>query len=92
MSEKRITKGWTHFGSNNLDIHNAKSRAERVKADKTANNLIRNVKTLSVEDLVKEKAAAEAEKTAAKAKREKAIAEGRLKVEKPKKKYNKNVR
>ena len=56
MSEKRITKGWTHFGSNNLDIHNAKSRAERVKADKTANNLIRNVKTLSVEDLVKEKA------------------------------------
>lgn len=55
MSEKRITKGWTHFGSNNLDIHNAKSRAERVKADKTANNLIRNVKTLSVEDLVKEK-------------------------------------
>lgn len=54
MSEKRITKGWTHFGSNNLDIHNAKSRAERVKADKTANNLIRNVKTLSVEDLVKE--------------------------------------
>lgn len=55
MSEKRITKGWTHFGSNNLDIHNAKSRAERVKADKTANNLIRNVKTLSVEDLVKVK-------------------------------------
>ena len=61
MSEKRIAKGWTHFGSNNLDIHNAKSRAERVKADKTANNLIRNVKPLSVEDLVKEKREAEAE-------------------------------
>jgi hypothetical protein len=80
MSEKRITKGWTHFGSNNLDIHNAKSRAKRVKADKIANNLIRNVKTLSVEDLVKEKREAEA----AKQKREKAIADGKLKDKKKK--------
>lgn len=82
MSEKRITKGWTHFGSNNLDIHNAKSRAERVKADKTANNLIRNVKTLSVEDLVKEKR--EAAMVAAKQKKEKAIADGKLKDKKKK--------
>lgn len=86
MSEKRITKGWTHFGSNNLDIHNAKSRAERVKADKTANNLIRNVKTLSVEDLVKEKRDAEAAMVAAKQKREKAIADGKLKDNKKKRK------
>ena len=86
MSEKRITKGWTHFGSNNLDIHNAKSRAERVKADKTANNLIRNVKTLSVEDLVKEmrEAEAEAAMVAAKQKKEKAIADGKLKDKKKK--------
>ena len=86
MSEKRITKGWTHFGSNNLDIHNAKSRAERVKADKTANNLIRNVKTLSVEDLVKERREAEAEAAmvAAKQKKEKAIADGKLKDKKKK--------
>lgn len=82
MSEKRITKGWTHFGSNNLDIHNAKSRVERAKADKTANNLIRNVKTLSVEDLVKEKR--EAAMVAAKQKREKAIADGKLKDKKKK--------
>lgn len=86
MSEKRIAKGWTHFGSNNLDIHNAKSRAERVKADKTANNLIRNVKTLSVEDLIKEKREAEAEAAmvAAKQKKEKAIADGKLKDKKKK--------
>lgn len=88
MSEKRITKGWIHFGSNNLDIHNAKSRTERVKADKTANNLIRNVKTLSVEDLVKEKRKAEAAMTAAKQKREKAITDGRLKDNKKKEKKN----
>ena len=88
MSEKRITKGWTHFGSNNLDIHNAKSKAKRVKADKTANNLIRNVKILSVEDLVKEKCEAEAAMTAAKQKREKAIADGRLKDNRKKEKKN----
>lgn len=84
MSEKRIAKGWTHFGSNNLDIHNVKSRAERVKADKTANNLIRNVKTLSVEDLIKEKREAEAAMVAAKQKKEKAIADGKLKDKKKK--------
>jgi hypothetical protein len=84
MSEKRITKGWTHFGSNNLDIHNAKSRVERAKADKTANNLIRNVKTLSVEDLVKEKREAETAMVAAKQKREKVIADGKLKDKKKK--------
>jgi hypothetical protein len=84
MSEKRITKGWTHFGSNNLDIHNAKSRAERVKADKIANNLIRNVKTLSVEDLVKEKREAATIAVSAKQKREKAIADGKLKDKKKK--------
>lgn len=84
MSEKRIAKGWTHFGSNNLDIHNAKSRAERVKADKTANNLIRNVKTLSVEDLIKEKREEEAAMVAAKQKKEKAIADGKLKDKKKK--------
>ena len=89
MSEKRITKGWTHFGSNNLNIHNAKSRAERVKADKTANNLIRNVKTLSVEDLVKEKREAEAAMVAAKQKREKAITDGKLKDKKKRKEKTK---
>lgn len=82
--KKELQKGWTHFGSNNLDIHNAKSRAERVKADKTANNLIRNVKTLSVEDLVKEKREAEAAMVAAKQKKEKAIADGKLKDKKKK--------
>ena len=89
MSEKRITKGWTHFGSNNLDIYNAKSRVERAKADKTANNLIRNVKTLSVEDLVKEKREAEAAMVAAKQKREKAIADGKLKDKKKRKEKTK---
>ena len=56
----------------------------RVKADKTANNLIRNVKTLSVEDLVKEKREAEAAMVAAKQKKEKAIADGKLKDKKKK--------
>lgn len=92
MSEKRMTKGWVHFGSNDLGIHTAKSREDRVKYDKKANQMLRTVKKLSAEELMKEKAAAEAEKTTAKAKREKAIAEGRLKVEKPKKRYNKRAK
>ena len=87
-----MTKGWVHFGSNDLGIHTAKSREDRVKYDKKANQILRTVKKLSAEELMKEKVAAEAEKAAAKVKREKAIAEGRLKVEKPKRKYNKKAK
>lgn len=85
MSEKRMGKNWVHMFSTNEDIYIAKSKAERSKYDNIANKMIRHQKKMSAEALVKEATEAYNAKIAAKEKRSKAIAEGRLKAEDTKK-------
>lgn len=84
MSDIRVAKGWTHFGSNNLNIYNAPSSVERGKKDKKANNILKNIKKNSVDELLDEALKAADAKQKAKEKYEQAVRDG--KVQPPKKK------
>ena len=86
MSDIRVARGWRHFGSNDLEIYNSMSYIERAKKDRKANNILKSLSKLSLEELEKEKLQAERDMAAAKEKYNKAVKEGKIK---PKRKFKK---
>lgn len=75
--------------SNGLEYANTESKEDKKKRQARASKMLKNVKSLDLHELKKEAEQAYTDKVAAKEKREKAIAEGRLKVAKPNKKIYK---
>lgn len=92
MRELRMPKGWVHIGTNAFEFGNTETKAEKLRREKKANDIIRSTKvtkpvmvetkgviTFVAQDLIEEGNAAAAAKSSRKASLMSAFAEKKLK-------------
>lgn len=79
MRDMRAPKGWTFVGTNAIEFGNMETKRERIQRERKFDNVIRNTKTLSLEELDKQSKALADARAAEKASLMQAFANGKLK-------------